>query len=553
MSSIPARAWLLILLSAALQVLIFPIAGPVSTMRAATAWIALVPFLLALLQPARNDQPLRIAHATLLGYACGILWYIGNCYWIYQTMYLYGGLPKPVALGILILFALYLGLYHALFANLLLLVRRSRFGTPAALVLAPFLWVAIELARARITGFPWDLLGNTQIDNLLLTRIAPIAGVMSISFVLVAINSALSAHFLLRSRARTFIGCIGIFIALTLQLGDARLLAPAAEATSSLAVMLQENLEVGALGREASPVSPRAELPLFADITRNPGWTPAHTSTGDRLLTLLPGMHPTVIIWPEAPSHLRSDNSDFRSAIGKLARSEQTPAIIGSLGVDFSNNSPSGYFLYDSASLFDSAGSYHGRYDKIHLVPWGEYVPFKQFFAFASKLTEGVGDMDRGTDRTIFTSNGHNYGIFVCYESIFGDEVRQFTKNGAQVLVNISDDGWYGDTGAPWQHLNMTRMRAVENHRWLLLDTNTGITTAIDPEGRTPVEAPRHIRAAFALPFAFLEGTTFYTRHGDWFAWLCVIVSLSAITYSLKGAVLRAKRPARAAGVHTPF
>jgi len=124
--------------------------------------------------------------------------------------------------------------------------------------------------------------------------------------------------------------------------------------------------------------------------------------------------------------------------------------------------------------------------------------------------------------------------VFVCYESIFGDEVRQFVKNGAGVLVNISDDGWYGDTGAPWQHLNMTRMRAIENHRWLLLDTNTGVTTAIDPEGRTTVEAPRHVRGAYAMGFAFTSGTTFYTRQGDWFAWICVMVSVGAVGLSLR-------------------
>ena len=137
--------------------------------------------------------------------------------------------------------------------------------------------------------------------------------------------------------------------------------------------------------------------------------------------------------------------------------------------------------------------------------------------------------MDAGTERTVFSAADHTYGVFVCYESIFGDEVRQFALNGAQVLVNLSDDGWYGDTGAPWQHLNMARMRAIENHRWLLRDTNTGVTTAIDPYGRLNGEAPRHTRGAYAFPFAFESGTTFYTRHGDWFAWLCTLISVLAL------------------------
>jgi len=200
--------------------------------------------------------------------------------------------------------------------------------------------------------------------------------------------------------------------------------------------------------------------------------------------------------------------------------------------VDFDRSSPRGYYLYDSASLFAAAGSYEGRYDKIHLVPWGEYVPFPQFFSFANKLTAGVGDMDRGHGRSVFRANGHRYGVFICYESIFGDEVRQFVKNGADVLVNISDDGWYGDSGAPWQHLNMTRMRAIENHRWLLLDTNTGITTAIDPRGRMAAQAPRHVRGAFSFSYGSSQYMTFYTRHGDWFAWICVAFTLVMVGYT---------------------
>ena len=130
------------------------------------------------------------------------------------------------------------------------------------------------------------------------------------------------------------------------------------------------------------------------------------------------------------------------------------------------------------------------------------------------------------SERKVFYVDGHYYGVFICYESIFGDEVRQFVKSGAEVLINISDDGWYGDSGAPWQHLNMARMRAIENHRWVLRATNTGITTAIDPQGRMAFQAPRHLRAAFLFPFDFSHGQTFYTRHGDWFAYLSTAITL---------------------------
>ncbi len=453
-------------------------------------------------------------------------------------MFLYGGLPETVSFAILILFSLYLGLYHCLFGFIIALLRRTPINIEGALCLTPFAWGAVELARARITGFPWDLIGNSQVDNLLVTRIAPIAGVMGISFLIAAINASFTFGLLRRSRLSFMVAASALIAATGLQcFGTCHLLPETSfgkAAPANIAILLQENLEVGAPGREVRPLSEARELELLSEASlqsRLALWN----RSGQASWVPLPGdLHPAIVVWPEAPSHLQSNDPSFRAAMAQLAIASGAPLVIGSLGVDFNPAPARGYYLYDSASLFSSQGAYEGRYDKIHLVPWGEYIPFKNFFAFARKLTEGAGDMDPGHDRSVFSAGGHTYGVFVCYESIFGDEVRRFTQNGAEVLVQISDDGWYGDTGAPWQHLNMARMRAIENHRWLLRATNTGITTAIDPLGRTSIEAPRHIRGAFAFPFAFDQGTTFYTRHGDWFAWLCVLVTTSALAFTLK-------------------
>jgi apolipoprotein N-acyltransferase len=174
-------------------------------------------------------------------------------------------------------------------------------------------------------------------------------------------------------------------------------------------------------------------------------------------------------------------------------------------------------------------GDWISRYDKIHLVPFGEYVPFKQVFSFAGGLTKEVGDFSRGTSRAPLDAGGTKLGVFICYESIFPDDIRQFANNGAQVLVNISNDGWYGDSGAYAQHLKQSRMRAVENNRWLLLDTNTGRTAGIDPNGRIVTSAPRKTRTVLPAPYALITATTFYTRHGDWFAYLCAIISVAVI------------------------
>src|SRR6201985_2696304 len=197
MRLIPLRLWAMAVLSGVLQVLPFPIAGPVPVWRTTFCWIALLPLIWAILANDKNDNPLTLRQGAAHGYLCGFVWYMGNCYWIYQTMYLYGGLAKPIAAGILVLFCLYLGLYHALFGALVAF-SRIRFGRQAALLLSPFAWVAVELARARITGLPWDLMGITQVDNPLLTRLAPITGAYGLSFIIAAVN----ALWLIRIRVR---------------------------------------------------------------------------------------------------------------------------------------------------------------------------------------------------------------------------------------------------------------------------------------------------------------------------------------------------------------
>ena len=174
-------------------------------------------------------------------------------------------------------------------------------------------------------------------------------------------------------------------------------------------------------------------------------------------------------------------------------------------------------------------GQWTSRYDKVHLVPFGEYLPFPKLFAFAGGLTKEVGEFTPGTSRDPLHAGSLPLGIFICYESVFPDDVRQFANNGAQVFVNLSNDGWYGDSGAYAQHLNQTRMRAIENDRWLLSSTDTGVTASIDPYGRVVAQLPRKERAALVAPYALTSSTTFYTRHGDWFAWLCAIISAGAL------------------------
>ncbi len=241
-----------------------------------------------------------------------------------------------------------------------------------------------------------------------------------------------------------------------------------------------------------------------------------------------------MIVWPEAPNDfivieppLRATISslEFRTAISNLARAAEAPIIVGDISVDADRSVKRGYDQYNSADFIAPDGRFVGRYDKMHLVPFGEYTPYKRLFFFAGSLLQDVGLFDPGKHRTVFTTGGHSYGTFICYESVFGDEIRQYAQMGADVLVNISDDGWYGDTSAAWEHLNMVRMRAIENHRWVLRATNTGVTAAIDPYGRVVTSVPRHIRTSLRVRFNYEHDVTFYSEYGDLFAYFCALLT----------------------------
>src|SRR5579863_3941838 len=506
-------AWLLVLLSAALQVLIFPLPGVY-----VLSWFALAPLIVALLRarPAGELevpgelrlQPASPLQGFFLGYVCGIVWYAGTCYWIYDTMRQYGGLNAPAAVLVVFLFCCYLGLYHGLFGLLVCLLAHPR-DNRRALVMAPVLWVAVELARTRITGFPWNLLGIAQVDNIALCRIASWTGVYGVSFEIVLVNVALAAAFLVPREKRSSLLIASLAAAAVLQSG--RLIeAPTARADRT-ASLIQQNIPVSA---DWDPKYLQQTLAELADLTEK--------SIANQPQTI------DLIVWPESPAPFFSNDPRFRDAVGTIARNTKAWIVTGTIGSDAANPNSEGT-LFNSAALVSPTGEFTARYDKVHLVPFGEYLPFPSLFSFAGGLTKEVGQFEHGASRRPLKAGGESLGVFICYESVFPDEVRQFADQGAQVFVNISNDGWYGDSGAYAQHLNQTRMRAIENNRWILSATDTGVTASIDPFGRVAARVPRKQRAALLAPYALTSVTTFYTRHGDWFAYLCAIISLGAL------------------------
>jgi apolipoprotein N-acyltransferase len=454
----------------------------------------------------------------VMGYVCGILWYAGSCYWIYSTMRQYGGVNAPAALGILILFCMYLGLYHGLFGLLMSLIAGKGSFAPRALLLSPVVWVSVELARTRITGFPWDLLGIAQVDNIPLCRFATVTGVYGLSLEIMIVNAAFAASFLLRQEKRRTLLLAAVCAAVVLQAG--RLVPAPRFPTDRTATLVQANVPV-LEGADWTKEYFDTTLHDLVALSKTP--IPLYVPSNSNL-----------IVWPENPAPFYTSDPAFRDALAQLARETHAWILAGSIGIRNANPLTSvPTQLYNSGALVDSEGTFVGRYDKVHLVPFGEYVPFKNIFSFAGGLTKEVGDFSSGKSREPLDAGGSKLGVFICYESIFPDEIRQLADNGTQVFINISNDGWYGDSGAYAQHLKQARMRAIENQRWLLRDTNTGVTASIDPYGRVVATVPRKTRTALQAPYALSNGTTFYTRHGDWFAYLCAIISVVALLMRL--------------------
>jgi len=555
------KPWAAAGLSAGLLELPFPFAGPMPPWRSVFAWFALAPLIWALLShPSdKNKDVARVGHprsgveperrhplrrAFFVSYLCGVLWYVGNCYWIRDTMMHYGDMP-PLAPELLTLgFSLVLGLYFGLFGLGVVLIQRATGSTRIALAFAPFLWTGLDLAAARITSVPWDQLGYSQIDNALVNQLAPFTGVYGITFILVAVNALLAGGLLVgrssKSRLATRWAWVSCGAVLFISGFAGVFVPPPNTEPTATAVLIQPNLDVGNANNWRGAEWDRhiAEFTRLAGEeckTYIAGIPQTGAPEGEIICPPYP-THPDLVVWPESPAPFMEEDASFQQAMRSVASATQAALVVGGIGTDFSREE-NAWNEYNSAFIVDATGRLIGRYDKIHLVPFGEYIPLQNMLTFAHKLTGRVSSFSRGSAHRVFlldtqSGGGHRYGVFICYEAVFADEVRQLARNGAEVLVNISDDGWYGDTSAPWQHLNMARMRAVENRRWLLRDTNTGVTAAIDPYGRVRESIPRHQVDALPAEFGFRDGITFYTAHGDVFAWLCAIISLGFVAWS---------------------
>ena len=460
-----------------------------------------------------------IRHAAACGLLFGLIFYTLTLPWIYTVLREYGPLPAWQAAALLVLLALAGSVFFALFTALL--AWHSRGSERLALLAAPFLWVALEFLRTHLPdiGFPWNLLGYTASDNLPLLQLSSLTGIYGLSLLVAAYN-ALLIWFLL-SIIRTTSRSKGHPLA-----------------TPPALLWLVATVALIAVALLGTPLIPEAEPTHVAHLVQTnlpqsmsyqPDWDAVHAADMDeleRITTAAGQARPGLVIWPEVPAPFSLQQAAFAQRAARIARESQSHFL---LGIVHWKSSAGRLRPFNSAALLDTAGLESLVYDKIHLVPFSEYIPGRDWLWFASDLTALVSDFSSGTQYAVGRLPGGRFSVVICYEAIFPDLVRRFVGDGAELLINISNDGWFGRSSALAQHVAMARVRAAENRRWLLRDTNTGQTVSVDPYGRIVARLEPATRGVLDAPYAFRSDTTLYTRWGDWVAWLSAGVTIALL------------------------
>jgi len=485
--------WFLAALSGALLALAFPGSGDQSWL----AFAALAPLLVAVDGVDRRS-------AGILGLLSALIFWLATIPWVAQTMTQFGDVPWPLAGVVLLALAAYLALYTAAFCWLL--ARTAPRSSAAYVIVAASLWVALEFLRTYLfTGFPWNLLGYSQYRNLPLVQVAAVTGVYGVSFAVAAVNAGLAQMVHLEKGWKDRLGGLGVAAAVVgLAVGSGWLLSPAREEKPAIPVALVQG-----------------------NIDQWVKWDPAYQETTlevYRRLTLEAARRGArLIVWPETavPFFLRADPR-WR-AVQDLARVTGAHLLVGA--PDRSLGEPR-----NSAFLIGPDGQVRGRYDKRHLVPFGEYVPLRRVLFFVDVLAGGaIGAFAPGAETTTFATPAGRVAVVICYEAIFPAEVREFFRGGADVLVNITNDAWFGRSAAPVQHLAMAAFRAVENRAYLVRAANTGISAVVAPDGRIVQASGLFTREVLSGTVAPRAGTSPYTRYGDLFAWATVGLSVAAV------------------------
>jgi apolipoprotein N-acyltransferase len=498
--------FLLALLSGALLALSFPKFG-----HPAFAWIALAPLLVAL---SHRPQPPRRAFA--LGLTTGAGYFCGTLYWLVETMTTFGGLNTAFAAFAAAVLIAYLSLYPGLFA--MVQARLVRTMGKQTLLLAPAVWVASEMGRTYVLdGFPWELLGYSQTTVLPIAQIASVVGVYGLSGLVALVSAAAAYAAVDRSPRRWRVAAVVAAVLLGTGLWGTARLARGTLRSSGVAVrvaVLQGNIPQD---QKWDPAMRGTIMQRYVDMTRE-----------------AIGRDAQFILWPESatPQPYEHDLA-AADAIRRLAREAKVTLLVGSDQVEpvrpVAAGQPPSERFYNAAYLIQPDGTTAAIYRKIHLVPFGEYVPFSRLLFFVGPLVEAVAAFTPGSDAVLLPVRGHMASTAICYEVIYSALMRSFVTQGSELLTTITNDAWYGWSSAAYQHWEQASLRSIEQGRYLARAANTGISGFVDPYGRVLQRSNMFQSAVMAEDLRFITARTIYSYIGDAVGWLCVALTVAAL------------------------
>ena len=473
------------------------------------AWVALIPLFFAI-----NKE--TFPRAMLVGFITGFMFFAGLLYWVLYIKEL-GFLAWPLW----IILSCYLALYVALCASLL------RF---APLLAAPFLWVAFEYLRGMLlTGFPWGLVGYSQYKLAPLLQLGSLTGVYGISFIVVLVNAGIASFFI------------------KIKEGTGAFLGPVLSALALIAVFTYGMVELGGMedklsvaGLSLKPGMKQDSVSvcvLQGNISQDVKWDEKFTEENFRTYRELALSNKETVdlyLWPESAStvFLRSEKK-YAAIVSGIAQATGTPQFVGTPDAIFGKDARVDN-LYVSAFLYDRHGMFSGAYNKTHLVPFGEYIPMRNLLKGVSKLEYGVTDYTPGSGTTIFTA-GKKFSPLICYEVIFPEIARKRANEGAEYLVNITNDAWYQRSAMPYQHFSMLAFRAVETRLNIARAANTGISGYVNYKGEIASATRIFEKTKLKVEMPVIpKRTTLYMVTGDLFAYLCMVLGLASLLVNRK-------------------
>ncbi|GIU81281.1 MAG: apolipoprotein N-acyltransferase [Pyrinomonadaceae bacterium] len=476
------------------------------------AWVSFVPFFWAIFDTSRRE-------AFVLGWIWGISFFFGSCWWLAHAPIHYGGIPAPISYFLILLASAIVGIFPGVFA-LLLSQAFSKFGVRAVLI-APVFWTALEYARFWITGNNWNSIAYSQAFNLNVLQIASIGGIYLIGFLIVAFNAFLFLHLKLaiekKLRRTDWLAFVLFLLAVSTVLFISKNTNEELKNTEKAGKIVVVQLNVP--GKDLNEEKWLALREKHIQMAETALESSKIENTQEPEL-------PILVVFPESPMNFAyGSDPELQKVFADFTRRNRVSLLFNSAEL---NKSKGNYF--NSAVMIDEKGQKIGQYDKIFLVPFGEYAPVPE--SLEKFVPTVVGHFEKGREYDMFAFGNLKFGIMICFESHFPNLSREYAKQGADILIEMTNDGYLGKTPVLRQHLANAVFRAVETRKPVIRATNVGITAYINEKGEVLDEAESYAEAIRVWSVGKSQDSqTFYVKYGDWLAIICLIFTLVFMAY----------------------